>query len=152
PPMTPAGASSWPQDARLSPLTIVVPTHGCIDVTLRFLDSYQAQTRASHLVFVDDHSPDDTVRILRARARTVIEPEQRLYFNGALRLAVASCRTPFLGVLNNDLILGRGFVEDVLDAFDRSGYDFLVPCTLGEDQATPADLERRRTFRIRRLR
>lgn len=129
-----------------------MPVHGRLDATLRFLDSFETQTRTSHLIFVDDRSPDDTVRSLRELGHTVIEPERRLYFNGILNLAVASCRTPYLGVLNNDLVLGRQFVEKTLAAFDESGYDLLVPFTFEDPRTAPAELDRDRTFRIRRLR
>ena len=144
--------SPWSADASQTPLTIVVPTHGRIDVTLRFLESYRAQTRASRLIFIDDRSPDDTVKILREQGETVLEPEQRLYFNGILSLAIRSCTTAFLGVLNSDLILGRRFVERTLESFERSRSDFLVPITLEGSEATPANLERERPFRILRMR
>lgn len=150
--MTSSEGSPWSADARTTPLTIVVPTHGRIDVTLRFLESYRAQTRPSKLIFVDDRSPDDTVKVLRDLGQVVIEPERRLYFNGILNLATSSCTTPFLGLLNNDLILGTRFVEQSLAAFERSGYDFLVPYTFEEADADPAQLEVERPFRVLRLR
>ncbi len=150
--MTSEESSAWSADLQRTPLTIVVPIHGRIDISLRFLESHQAQTRPSHLIFVDDRSPDDSVTVLRERGQIVIEPQRRLYFNGILNLAIASCRTPFLGVLNNDLILGRRFVEQSLESFERSGYDFLVPYTFEEPGAKPADLELVRPFRIFRLR
>jgi len=150
-PQASSGSSAWPAGPWTEALTIVVPVHGRIDATLRFLESWRPQTRASHLVFVDDCSPDETVRVLREEGQVVVE-RGRLYFNGILNLAVAECRTTYLGVLNNDLVLGRRFVEQVLDAFERSDSDFLVPCTLEEGLASPADLERERRFRIRRLR
>jgi GT2 family glycosyltransferase len=145
-------ASLWSADAQRTALTIVVPIHGRIDVTLRFLESHRAQTRPSQLVFVDDRSPDESVRVLRERGERVIEPERRLWFNGILNLAIASCRTPYLGLLNNDLILGTRFVERSLEAFERSGSDFLVPFTFEEQDALPAQLELERPFRIQRLR
>ncbi|MCY2959939.1 MAG: glycosyltransferase [Planctomycetota bacterium] len=144
--------SDWPDSDSSRLLTIVVPTHGRIDVTLRFLETYRAQSRPSHLIFVDDRSPDDTVRVLRERGETVIEPERRLYFNGILNLAIASCRTPYLGFLNNDLVLGSRFVEDSLATFERTGFDFLVPFTFEEADLDPAELERVRRFRVLRLR
>lgn len=144
--------SPWSADLQRTPLTIVVPTHGRIDVTLRFLESYRAQTRPSKLVFVDDRSPDDTVRVLRERGEIVVEPEKRLWFNGILNLAISSCTTTYVGLLNNDLVLGHRFVERTLETFERSGYDFLVPWTFEEADADPEQLEVERPYRVLRLR
>lgn len=133
-------------------LTIVVPIHGNLAATLRFLASFEAQTRASRLIFVDDRSPDDSVEVLRRRGYEVVEPAERLYFNGILNHAIESCRTPYLGVLNNDLVLGARFVELTLQAFERSGSDFLVPYTFEDPGVDPAELEKLRRFRIVPLR
>ena len=149
--MNPQDPSPWNADES-TPLTIVVPIHGRSDVTLRFLESHRRQTVPSRLVFVDDRSPDESVKLLREQGQLVIEPPQRLWFNGILNLAIASCQTPFLGVLNNDLVLGTRFVEQSLATFERSGFDFLVPYTFEEEDADPAQLELARPYRIHRLR
>jgi len=143
---------TWPSMPPDSELTLVVPIHGNLEATLRFLASYEAQTRPSQLLFVDDRSPDDSVQVLRLRGYRVLEPPERLYFNGILDLAIQSCRTRYLGVINNDLVLGRRFVQLALESFERSSSDFLVPLTFEGVGLDPAELERPRPFRIRRLR
>jgi hypothetical protein len=118
-----------------SSLTIVVPFRGELATTMAFLDSLGAH---EPLVLVDDHTPDASVAsALRALGHPVIRPPVRPYFNGALRYAIENCATPYLGVLNNDLILPAGFVESALAAFD--GWDILVPNTHPEPGFTGVD-------------
>lgn len=118
---------SWPVEGHL---TVVVPIHGQREMTQQFLMTWERQSRYCPLVFVDDCSPDDSVQWLRAAGYPVLVPEQRLWFNGIVNLALCQCRTPLVGILNNDLLLGRRFVELTVEAFERSGFDFLVPRTL----------------------
>lgn len=130
-------------------LSIVVPIHGEVEATRRFLVSFDRQTCTCPLLFVDDCSPDDSVAQLTADGRRVYVPEERLWFNGILNWAIANCSTPFLGVLNNDLVLGKRFVELAVEAFAHSDYDILVPLTVeGADQAS---LDRTRRFSIATL-
>lgn len=115
-----------------SPLSIVVPFRGELDTTLTFLDSLGPH---DPLTLIDDHTPDPTDgATLRALGYDVLRPVIRPYFNGALRWAISSARTEFVGVLNNDLILPPGFVDSAVAAFDE-GWDILVPSTHPE---TPA--------------
>lgn len=117
------GGVVWPEGR----LTLVVPIHGKIETTLEFLDSYERQTVKAPLLFIDDRSPDDSVSILREKGYTVLVPDKRLWFNGALNLSIAECGTTYLGFLNNDIVFGSTFVEDILHAIETSNADFLVP-------------------------
>lgn len=132
-----------------APLSFVVPIHGELEATRRFLTSFDRQTRSCPLRFVDDRSPDDSVAWLRSRGRSVEVPEERLWFNGILNRAIANCQTPLLGVLNNDLVLGRRFVDLVVEAFEQSDYDILVPLTV--EGASQQELDREHRFRIATL-
>ncbi len=142
----PSGAGNRGANPQLS---VVVPIHGELEATQRFLVSFDRQTRSCPLTFVDDRSPDDSVAWLRADGRAVEEPSERQWFNGVVNCAVRTCSTPFLGVLNNDLVLGERFVEQTIAAFEGTDYDLLVPLTVaGEGQEA---LDRSRRFRIATL-
>jgi len=134
---------------RASPLSIVVPIHGELEATQRFLSSFERQTQGCPLLFVDDRSPDGSVEWLRAHGWSVEVPEERLWFNGILNRAIERCQTPLLGVLNNDLVLGMRFVEQTVEAFARTDYDLLVALTVPGDD--PRQLDEPRRFRIATL-
>lgn len=129
-------------------LSVVVPIHGELDATRRFLESFLRQTQTCSLRFVDDRSPDDSVSSLREAGWSVDTPAERLWFNGIVNQAVRDCRTPLLGVLNNDLILGKRFVELTIEAFERTDYDVLVPLTV---EGAQSHLDQTRRFRVATL-
>ena len=129
-----------------SPLSLVVPIHGELAATQRFLESFERQTRPCPLLFVDDCSPDESVEWLRSRGWAVEVPPERLWFNGIVNRALQVCRTPLLGILNNDLILGRHFTDLTIAAFERTTYDVLVARTVEAED--PAGLDRGGRFRI----
>jgi hypothetical protein len=121
-----------------SPLSIVVPFRGELETTLAFLDSLG---RHEPLTLVDDHTPEASVgAALRAMGHGVLRPRLRPYYNGALRWAIETAKTEFLGVLNNDLILPENFVGDVLEAFGQ-GWDMLVPSTAPEGDSNRPGVE-----------
>ncbi len=127
-------------------LSLVVPIHGELGATRRFLDSFIRQTKMCPLSFVDDRSPDDSVQWLRARGWTVEVPAERLWFNGIVNRAVETCDTPLLGLVNNDVVLGKWFVEYTVNSFENTDYDILVPLTLPRGNAVLLDKQKR--FRI----
>ncbi len=137
-------------DAETNPrLALVVPIHGQLEVTRRFLASFERQTVRCPLVFVDDASPDDSVDWLRAHGWEVYVPAERLWYNGVVNWALDHTSSPYLGVLNNDLVLGRYFVEEAVRSFEETRFDLLVPQTVPEGD--PSVLDRRGRRRVRSL-
>jgi GT2 family glycosyltransferase len=141
-----ARGSPWDVD---SPLTLAVPIHGQLAATRRLLESFERQTRRCGLVLIDDQSPDESAAWLRGAGYAVDAPGERLWFNGCFNRALERCRTPWLGVLNNDLVLGREFVERTLEAFERTRCDLLTPRVLRHGRREELDAPRR--FRVVRL-
>ncbi len=127
-------------------LRLVVPIHGRRMLTERFLESYQRQTLSCPLLFVDDASPDDSVAWLRLRGCDVYVPQERLWFNGIVNWAIETCEAPYLGIINNDVVLSNRFVEESVRTFDRTSFDILVPRTLSPDAV--ACLDRRSRVRV----
>jgi len=107
-----------------------VPVHGQVDTTKKFLASFARQTVKCQLTFVDDRSPDNTVQWLKENGWQVEVPKRRLWYNGILNMAIQSATTELIGILNNDLILGKHFIEATIQSFEQTDYDILVPFTL----------------------
>ncbi|MCU0612972.1 MAG: glycosyltransferase [Candidatus Eisenbacteria bacterium] len=130
-----------------SDLWLVVPVHGHLDVTRRFLDSFDRQTVRCPLMLVDDASPDNSVDWLRSNGWEVHVPCRRLWYNGVVNWAVSTAAVPYFGILNNDLVLGRHFVAETIRAFERSSYDVLVPRAVNDSDQDALDRARNPVIR-----
>lgn len=132
-------------DAPRTPaLALVIPIHGNLPVTQRFLASFQRQSVRCGLTFVDDASPDGSAAWLREQGWDVQVPARRLWYNGIVNWAIASCEAPYLGILNNDLVLGRDFVAQTISSLDETSFDLVVPKTLANLDQEALDCPRRR--------
>ena len=72
-------------------VAVVVPVHGRLPLTLRFLDSFQRLDYAPYeMIVVDDASPDDTAsRLARDHPEvTVLHGSGNLWWTGATNLGV----------------------------------------------------------------
>lgn len=119
---------------------VVVPIHGARWITERFLEYWRWQHFPAQLEFHDDHSPDDSVPWLREHGHLVRTYDERPYFNGILRTAIAEWdgREP-LAILNNDIHFREGFVGKMSNTTARLGAAIVVPQTAGAEDRCRGD-------------
>ncbi|WP_286195450.1 glycosyltransferase [Synechococcus sp. CCAP 1479/9] len=115
-------------------VSIVIPVHNQYGVTRRCLAAIAyAPTRIPlEIVVVDDGSSDGTAEALTADAPGVrlIRHDFARGFNQACCSGAAAARAPFLVLLNNDTEPCAGWLEELLDPFERWGDTGMVGAQL----------------------
>jgi hypothetical protein len=109
---------------------LVVSTCNEIAYTLRMLTTLERSSDDFDVVFVDDHSEDDTVSVLRKRGYAVIEKDAPLgltdSWNKGYELFVTG-GYDFLLVANNDILVPSGSISKMQDLMRH--YPFMAPST-----------------------
>lgn len=91
----------------------------------RCLASVAAQSRAVARVVVWDNGSRVPVEA-RLRGRSwpfeleVVRSEENLGFTGGVNAALVHCREPFVGLVNNDVVLAPGWIEALRPMFDTA--------------------------------
>ncbi len=103
-------------------VSIVIPVHGRFEHTWRCLESLRLASVAAgfEVVVVDDASPDETRRRLQAlpNLRLVTQEENRGFVHSCNRGA-AEARGSYLVFLNNDTVVTDGWLDELVETFDR---------------------------------
>jgi GT2 family glycosyltransferase len=101
-------------------VAVVVPVHGKLPLTLRFLGSFRRVTYDRYeIVVIDDGSPDDTAQHLARHYPKVrvLSGDGKLWWTGATNLGVRyALRRGFDYVLtiNNDAVVSPGFLAQLV--------------------------------------
>ncbi len=134
PPQTPPvliGPSEHPQ-AEFEPfsvpcsdrpkVSVVIPIYGKLAYTVTCLQSLAAcaDRSAMEIIVVDDCSPDDSAdRLTAVNGLRLIRNEENLGFIGACNAGAAAARGAFLCFLNNDTAVQPGWIDALVDTFER---------------------------------
>jgi O-antigen biosynthesis protein len=107
-------------------LSVVTPLYNCLDRTKAMLESLRASLPRGlsyEVVLVDDGSTDGTREWLAGLGEPfrVVLNERNLGFGGATNRGAAVARGGILALLNNDLVLGRGWLPPMLRALRLLG-------------------------------
>ncbi len=103
-------------------VSIVMPAHNKVEITYLALASLLlAHNHATfEVIVVDDASTDETVELEEiVTGITVIHNTQPQRFIRACNAGVAQARGTYVMLLNNDVEVTNGFLDALLDAFDR---------------------------------
>jgi GT2 family glycosyltransferase len=118
-----AGPATMAFPAVASPrATVVIPVHGKLDVTLNCLASLRAAANAAsfEVVIVDDGSLDETRDIeSRVAGVRVVRHAVATGFVGACNDGAAVARGDYVVLLNNDTEVATGWLDALLEPFDR---------------------------------
>ncbi|UCH09868.1 MAG: glycosyltransferase [Fidelibacterota bacterium] len=120
-----AGSSPIPELGFNAMVSIIILTHNAVDYTRRCVDSIQQHTNYPHeIIFVDNGSTDGTKDYLRSIAVSnpncrLIDNETNLGFAAGNNQGVSAARGAYVLLLNNDVIVGDGWLESLVNALER---------------------------------
>ncbi|MES1242733.1 MAG: glycosyltransferase family 2 protein [Acidobacteriota bacterium] len=100
-------------------LSVVIPTHNTRDLTLRCVETLEAEGTTAEIVVVDDGGSDGTAEALAAHDVQVLHQSPAGGFTRAANLGLARARGEILLLLNSDTEVSPGSLEALLAAFDR---------------------------------
>lgn len=107
--------------------SIIVATYNQLDYTKTFYDSLLKNTDQSYeIIFVDNSSTDGTREYLESLADekenvNVIFNEVNLGFPKAINQAVALARGKYIIVVNNDIVVTKGWLEGLISVAESEG-------------------------------
>jgi len=122
-----------PRTSLLAPprVSVIVPLYNRLDLTQEFHESLPRTLPADlawELIYVDDGSTDGTRAWLGALpppARAILN-ERNLGYAASNNRGARAATGEFLVLLNNDLVLTRGWLEPMLAAFERFPWAGLI--------------------------
>lgn len=100
-------------------LSVVIPTHDTRDLTLRCVESLEAEGTPLEIVVVDDGGSDGTAEALAAHDVEILRQSPAGGFTRAANLGLARARGEILLLLNSDTEVEPGALSNLLAAFDR---------------------------------
>ncbi|HVS40131.1 MAG TPA: glycosyltransferase, partial [Gemmataceae bacterium] len=113
-------------------VAVVVPVHGRLATTLRFIEAFRrVQYDAYRIVIVDDASPDGTADVLARDHRdvTVLHGDGDLWWTGATNLGVHWALDhgfDYVLTINNDTMQKPDFLSQLVETAERC-----APCIVG---------------------
>ena len=113
-------------------VAVVVPVHGRLPTTLRFIETFRrVQYDSYRIVIIDDASPDGTAEVL-ARDHpdvTVLHGDGNLWWTGATNLGVRHALDhgfDYVLTINNDTVQKPDFLSRLVETAQRH-----APCIVG---------------------
>ncbi len=122
--------------------SVVVPSYNGIGHLPECLAALRAQTfRDSEIIVVDNGSTDGTAEWLRDNAadvRVCVKSENKGVGPG-LNEGIRAARGEYVALLNNDTAVEPRWLEELVTALDRTGYDFAASLMVFYDRPDVVD-------------
>ena len=136
-------------------VSLVVPVYNQLAFTRQCLDSLARCTDMPYeLIIVNNASSDGTGEFLGTVTATVITNPTNLGCAKAWNQGVRASKGDVVGILNNDIVVSRGWLKSLLAFMDRTGHAIVSPAAregvLNYDLEAYAAAFSRRCFRASR--
>ena len=122
------------KSAESAPLMdLVVPIHGQIEMNRLFFETLSRNTRHPfRLIVVDNSSPDDSANFFESQHAkgwnvTVLRNPHNQCYPVSVNQGVRAGDAPIVGFLNNDILVGHGWDEPLVEALSKDGYPVVSP-------------------------
>jgi GT2 family glycosyltransferase len=108
--------------------SLVIPLYNQLDYTRQCVESLRRHTSLPYeLILVDNGSTDGTAAFLHGQEAMVIRNMTNLGCAKAWNQGVKASRGAVVGILNNDIVLPPGWLEDLLRFMDIAGHGIVSP-------------------------
>lgn len=109
--------------------TVVIPNYNGLKFLKPCLASLKIQSEKEYsIIIIDNASRDGSIEFIKENYPeiTLIKNEKNLGFSKAVNQGIAVTRTPYVILLNNDTVVGKDFVKELVDAIERDPSVFSV--------------------------
>lgn len=104
-------------------ISIIIPTFNKVEYTKKCLEALKKNTPGADLadvIVIDDDSTDDTQDFLRSLSLiSIIFNKENLGFSRANNIAAKKAKGDILVFLNNDTEVQKGWIEAIVDVFEK---------------------------------
>lgn len=109
-------------------ISLVIPVYNQLGYTRQCLGSIARCTdQAYELIIVDNASTDGTQEFLRDVKATVITNQHNLGCAKAWNQGVRASHGDVIGILNNDIVVTKGWIEGLLKFMERADHGIVSP-------------------------
>ncbi|GBL40135.1 uncharacterized glycosyltransferase RBE_0706 [Nitrospirota bacterium] len=109
-------------------VSLVIPVYNQLDYTKQCLESIARCTDQPYeLIIVDNASTDGTREFLRDVKATVITNLRNLGCAKAWNQGVRASHGDVVGILNNDIIVTKGWIEGLVKFMEQEGHGIVSP-------------------------
>jgi GT2 family glycosyltransferase len=112
----------------LKSVSLVIALYNQVDYTRRCIESIVQYTPSPYeLILIDNASTDGTAAHLRGVAATVITNQTNLGCAKAWNQGITASSGEVVGILNNDIVVTPGWIENLLLFMERGGHGIVCP-------------------------
>ena len=110
------------------PVSLVIPVYNQLDYTRQCLDSIARCTDQPYeLIIVDNASTDGTQEFFRDVKATIITNQHNLGCAKAWNQGVHASHGDVIGILNNDIVVTKGWIKGLLEFMEKVGHGIVSP-------------------------
>ena len=110
------------------PVSLVIPVYNQLDYTRQCLDSIARCTGQPYeLIIVDNASTDGTQKFLSDSKATIITNQHNLGCAKAWNQGVRASHGDVIGILNNDIVVTKGWIESLQKFMEKAGHGIVSP-------------------------
>jgi GT2 family glycosyltransferase len=114
-------------------VSLVIPVYNQLDYTRQCLDSIARYTDQPYeLIVVDNASTDGTQEFLRDVKATIITNQHNLGCAKAWNQGVRASHGDVIGILNNDIVVTKGWIEGLLKFMEKADHGIVSPAAREE--------------------
>jgi GT2 family glycosyltransferase len=109
-------------------VSLVIALYNQVAYTRRCIESIQSCTSGSYeLILVDNASTDGTAEYLHEIDARIIRNTNNLGCAKAWNQGIRASRGDVIGILNNDIVVTSGWMENLLTFMERGGHGIVCP-------------------------
>ncbi len=109
-------------------VSLVIPLYNQLDYTKQCLESIARCTDQPYeLIIVDNASTDGTQEFLRDVSAVVIANQHNLGCAKAWNQGVRASHGDVVGILNNDIVVTKGWIEGLVKFMEQEGHGIVSP-------------------------